>query len=189
MRWDKKLTFYLTLLYFIYALSNMLTLGDFVPPIPIFPFLIPFLALCFLVKSSVSIFSLLIFIISIGVPIHMFTFLNPLIIQWFSLLAILSLLVAGIIFLKHFYSNDNSIYSNYLFGIIMLLSPVLIIHNNYVLYTYFACLGLSSLICLKSNRMKKQRFLVEYRFILFIAFICSLYSINLLALLSFYFFK
>ena len=96
----------------------------------------PFLALCFLVKSPVSIFSLLIFIISIGVPIHMFTFLNPLIIQWFSLLAILSLLVAGIIFLKHFYSNDNSIYSNYLFGIIMLLSPVLIIHNNYVLYNY-----------------------------------------------------
>ena len=187
MRWDKKLTFYLTLLYFIYALSNMLTLGDFVPPVPIFPFLIPFFALCFFIKTPVSLFSLLMIIISIGVPIHMFTFLDPLIINWFSLLAIISLFIGGILILKQFYSNDNSIYSNYLFGIIMLLSPVLIIHNNYVLYTYFICLGLTSLICLKSNRIKKQRFLGEYRFILFIAFICSLYSINLLALLSFYF--
>ena len=89
MNWDKKLTFYLALIYFIYALSNTLTLGGFVPPIPIFPFLIPFLALCFIVKTPFSVYSLLMIFIAVGVPIHMFTFLHPLLIQGFTLFAIL----------------------------------------------------------------------------------------------------
>jgi len=188
MKWDKKLIFYLALMYFIYALSNTIALGDFVPPIPIFPFLIPFLALCFIVKTPFSIYSFLMIFIAVGIPIHMFIFIHPLLIKWFSFLAISSLLIAGIMLWRCFYLNDNKLY-NYLFGLVMMLSPFLILDNYWLKYIYFIGIGLSAIICLKSQVLYQKKLLSEYRFILYMTFISSLYMINLIALISFKFFN
>jgi len=183
MKWDKKLALYLILIYFIYALSNSLTLGDFVPPIPLFPFLIPFLGLAYFFRTPVSVISVIMLVISFGVPIQMLIFLHPFFIQVMSFSALICMLLSGCLMARYFYLN-HKIYYNFLWCIVMMVSPILIIDDKLVMFVYFMTLGLSSVICLKSNSFNHSNSTSEYRLILLMGFISILYSINFISIFS-----
>ena len=183
MKWDKKIALYLTMFYFIYAFSNCFTLGDFVPPLPLFPFLIPFLGLVYFLKTPFSITSVLMLIVSFGVPSHILIFLHPLLIQVLSFSALLSMVLLGLLLFRYFYFNDKLSY-NFLWCIVMILSPILIMDNKWVMFGFFILLGVSSLICLRINSFDNSKSISEYRMFLLIGFICVLYSINFISLLS-----
>ena len=183
MRWDMKLSWYLILAYFMYALSNSLILGGFVPPIPIMPFFIPFLALCFVVKTPPSVFSFLMIFIAVGISIHIFSFIHPLYIKWISIIAICSLSTTGLLLLSFFYNNERRL-NNYILGSILIMSPLLILENSIIKHLYFIALGISALISLKSEMLQKNQYMAKYRMILLLVFISSLYTINLLAIIN-----
>ena len=68
--------------------------------------------------------------------------------------------------------------------ILILDSPILILDNKLIMFGYFILLGIATLICLKNVSFNQSNAEPEYRILLLIGFICGLYSINFISLVS-----
>ncbi len=176
MKWDIKLVAYSLLIYFTFGLINLISLGDFVVPLPLSYIFCTIISLIYFFTSKISIHSLLFICIPLIVLKDLIIHYNLTYGKILIISSIISWGVFGILLLIKF---RNQILSN-LLGIALIFLPIILLNHSYISIPY-----LLLVLFLNFKVIQKQLFSVSQifeRINLLIALIIGLFLLNELSI-------